>query len=310
LVLLPGLFAMTLLDTGTVVRLVLLGVALFLPAWGLARLRRHRRLVRQAAAAAPGAPAAAAPRGWLFGRRRRMRALESAQAELASRLESLSAVRTEPEERLRELAGQLLALHRDKNASFEAAIAKLRAHKDTELASVLERLAPLETQIAAVRAETGAAAEIGSRLEALAGRKDSEATALLARLEERLEAVRGRVESLEGPGSVAATTALAELAGQLAGLHARNDTGLAAVLGRLTPLESRLDALDWAQDELAEHVAHPPAPARPPAGAAGRLAVVEGRTRRPAPRPRTGDPAGGDMEEVWSLPQLVSLHSR
>ena len=106
-------------------------------AFGLAfRARRRRLAAAQASselaiAAATGEPAAvpeaAAPlperRADRFGRAReserdRIEAIATAQAELALRLDALTASGSAPEEKLQAMAGQLLGLIRDKNATL------------------------------------------------------------------------------------------------------------------------------------------------------------------------------------------------
>ena len=90
------------------------GLATF-GAFGLA-FRQHRRRGERQAQIAPPRPRSAAER---------LEALAAAQADLALRLDALAAQGHAPEERLQAMAGQLLGLVRDKNATLETALAGL-----------------------------------------------------------------------------------------------------------------------------------------------------------------------------------------
>jgi hypothetical protein len=152
-----------------------------LGAFGLAFRRRRR---------------AAAPR--TLGER--LEALGQAQAELGLRFESLAARAAAPEERLQAMAGQLLGLIRDKNATLETALAGLDQ----------------------LRARLRALEQIG---------EPAEARALYAGLAERVDALQvaqaaglaGLEARLAGPGPALAEAVLGRLGpleARLAGLEA------------------------------------------------------------------------------------------
>ena len=88
--------------------------------------------------------------------------------------------------------------------------------------------------------------------------------ALLDRFAERLEAVQGRLASLEDK------TPFAELTEQLAGLYAQKDATVETVFARLAPLEAKLAALE---------LARPAGAARPLRRAAGGGAGPAGGAR-------------------------------
>ena len=87
-----------------------------LGAFGLAFRQRRRRLRAGAALPATREPRSAADR---------LEALGQAQAQLGLRLDALAAKAGAPEERLQAMAGQLVGLIRDKNATLETALAGL-----------------------------------------------------------------------------------------------------------------------------------------------------------------------------------------
>ena len=206
-------------------------------AFGLAfRARRRRLAAAQASselaiAAATGEPAAvpeaAAPlpdrRADRFGRAReserdRIEAIATAQAELALRLDALTAAGSAPEEKLQAMAGQLLGLIRDKNATLETAM--------TGLDQLRARMKALE--------EMGEPAEARGLFEGLKGRMgelETRQAAAAAALEARLAAL------VSGGGA-------SEIAERLARLHEARDAGLEAALARLAPLETRLAGLE------------------------------------------------------------------
>jgi hypothetical protein len=344
------------MDFATMAGMGLGSLALFLPAWGWARLRRRRRLAYEARALemAPVASAAPARRRVFRRSATRIAALETGQAEILARLAAAESGR-EPEARLRALAGQLVELIRDKNTGLETALSGLD--------QIRGRLRALE-QVGSL-AETRAALDrLGERLGALQAAQESGAAALEARL--------GGVEAVQGAVPVA------EIVGQLARLHERKDAALAAMLERLAPLEARLteieaaqaaaraetaavadraagaaeagrrlaaeaaerqaaleaaleaglaglergltariDAIDWAQDELAGRVAAIPASVAPSASSSPSSSASSSPSSSTAPRSRRARPvalrvvpSAAEMEEVWSLPQLVSLHRK
>jgi hypothetical protein len=136
----------------------------------------------------------------------RLAALERAQGELAARLDAAGST----EERLQATAGQLLGLVRDKYATNE-----------TELAG-LDQL----------RGRMRVLEQIGDA---------AEARGLFERLGERLAAVEGAQAALAARGEDGAGQAV--LVEELRRLHAQKDAGVEAVLGRLGPVEARLEEL-------------------------------------------------------------------
>ena len=176
-----------------------------LGAFGLAFRQRRRR---QAVAI----PAARAPRSAAD----RLEALAAAQADLALRLDTLAVQATAPEERLQAMAGQLLGLIRDKNATLETALAGLDQ----------------------LRARMRALEQMG---------EPAEARALLETLGQRLDGLQA-AQAASAAGLEARLAALAPdsagLADRLAGLDEKRAAGAEALLGRLTPLETRLAALE------------------------------------------------------------------
>ena len=176
-----------------------------LGAFGLAFRQRRRR---QAVAI----PAARAPRSAAD----RLEALAAAQADLALRLDTLAVQATAPEERLQAMAGQLLGLIRDKNATLETALAGLDQ----------------------LRARMRALEQMG---------EPAEARALLETLGQRLDGLQA-AQAASAAGLEARLAALAPdsagLADRLAGIDEKRAAGAEALLGRLTPLETRLAALE------------------------------------------------------------------
>jgi phage shock protein A len=188
-----------------------------LGAFGLAFRSRRRRLSAQssetaiAAAAGPGT-------GPEQIQHDRIEAIATAQAELALRLDALAAAGSAPEERLQAMAGQLLGLIRDKNATLETAM--------TGLDQLRARMKALEEM-----GEPAEARGLFEGLKARMGELETRAAAGAAGLEARLAALAS------GGGA-------SELAERLARLHEARDAGLEAALGRLAPLETRLAGLE------------------------------------------------------------------
>ena len=165
-------------------------------------------------------------------------------------------------ERLEAVQGRLSRMESEENPFTEIAeqLTRLYAQKDAGIAAVLERLAPLEGKLAALEA-------------GLAGQ---DPRAALDRFAERLEAVQGRLSRMESEENP-----FTEVAEQLTRLYAQKDAGVAAMLERLAPLEAglgriaplearlavadqeealdglaaRLEAVAWAQGELAAGLA-------------------------------------------------------
>ena len=150
-------------------------------------------------------------------RRRLELRLEALEARLAETLADGS-----PEDRLRDMAGSLIGLIRDKNATLETALAGLD--------QLRARLRALE-RVGEVAEARALFEELGNRLDAL--RADQ--AALAAETSERIAQLRARAEAEEAP-----RLALAE---QLARLYDAREAGLVEVLGRLAPIEERLGGL-------------------------------------------------------------------
>jgi chromosome segregation ATPase len=242
--------------------LALGGLLLFPLTWLLTR--RWRR--------APGEEPGAAPRRAPSGR---LEALAAAQADLAARLDALAA--QAPEERLQAMAGQLVGLIRDKNATLETALAgldQLRARmraleqmgEPAEARALMEKLEARLDELAAAQAAGAAAlearlgglaapaaagvAELAERMAKLHERKDAAVEAVLARLgplEAKLEAAQGAERAVRAELAALRAEAggpAAALAERMAKLHEQKDAGLAAVLARLAALEAEVTARD------------------------------------------------------------------
>lgn len=219
-----------------------LAAALVLIAW-LRRLRTRVAAERSALRAAP-APGAEPPMGvgaaageatgsgqiagGVAARRLELR-LEAVEARLAEVTAEGS-----PEERLRDMAGSLVGLIRDKNATLETALAGLD--------QLRARLRALE-RIGDVAEARALFEDLGGRLEALHSAQAAQA----AETGERIEALRGRAEA----GDVARDAVSAAVSEQIAALredlHERKDAGLAALIERFGPFETRLAALETAR---------------------------------------------------------------
>ncbi len=195
--------------------------ALLLLAW----LRRIRlRLMRARAARDEAGPvlseraaASGEPPVTPSAARRLELRLEAVETRLAETLAEGA-----PEERLRDMAGALVGLIRDKNATLETALAGLD--------QLRARLRALE-RIGDVAEARALFEELGARLEGL--RADQ--AVLAAETTERIAQLRARAEAEEAP-----RLALAE---QIAKLYDAREAGLAHVLERLAPLEARLAEL-------------------------------------------------------------------
>ena len=189
--------------------------------------------------------------------------------------------------------------------------------------TVFARLAPLEAQLALLAPLAGddpraALDGLRARLDALHWAQGETAAGLAA-----LAAAAGEREAEGG--------ALSEIADRLTRLFAQKDAGIAALLARLTPLEARLAAIEarpWdpqaeaaraeAQAAAAELVA---ARAASDATAlfADRIAELEASLPRLAAPPPPGSPerpravpvaTPAELEAIWSLPRIVSLHQK
>ena len=205
--------------------LVLAGLLLFLPAWFWAR--RRRRMVREIETgampeAAPAVPGEEAIRE--SGRRgrteARLAAIETLQADLAARIDALVSEQNAPEERLQAVASQLLSLIRDKNATFETALAGLD--------QLRARLRALE--------QVGELAESRGLIDGLTARLDEMQSTHAA----AAAAVERRMAMLEAP----AVNPFAEISEQLTRLYTQKDDAIEALLDRLGPIERRLSEIE------------------------------------------------------------------
>ena len=182
-------------DLGTTAGLALGGAVLFLPAWALAR-RRHRVALKAGSAPAP-ATAVKKPAGTDPGSR--LEAIERMQAELASRMDTLSQESSEPEQRMQAMAGQLLGVIRDRNATFETALAGLEQLRG--------RMRALE--------DVGELAESRGMIDGLTARIDDLKSGYAA----DSAALEVRFSALETPGE----NPFAEISDQLTRLYAQKD---------------------------------------------------------------------------------------
>jgi chromosome segregation ATPase len=235
-------------------------------------------------------------------------------------------------ERLEAVQGRVAALEGVENPYAEIAgqLTKLYGQKDAGVEAMLQRLAPVEAKLATLEQGLG------------------DPKAALDRFAERLEAVQGRVAALEG-----VENPYAEIAGQLTRLYGQKDAAVETVLARLAPLEAklaalegglarvlplaeddpraaldglraRLEALHWAQGEVAAglaalraggdgladiagELAAVRAAAEQAAGLADRLARLEASL--PAPAAERA-PTAEEIEAIWTLPRIVSLHHK
>ena len=157
-----------------------------LGAFGLAFRQRRRRLRASAAMPAAHEPRSAADR---------LEALGQAQAELGLRLDALAAKANAPEERLQAMAGQLVGLIRDKNATLETALAGL-----DQLRARMRALEQMGEPAEARALVDGLAGRLDGARRPGPGRRVEARLAALARegaaLAERLTGARGEAHRL------------------------------------------------------------------------------------------------------------------
>ncbi|HVH03623.1 MAG TPA: hypothetical protein VM891_11875, partial [Amaricoccus sp.] len=315
----------------------------------------------------------------------RLAPVEAQLAAVEARLGEPQALLDRFAERLEAVQGRVALLEGAENPFGEIAeqLTKLYGQKDAGIEAMLARLQPLEAKLAALEAGDGRAlldrfaerleavkgrvallegaetpfGEIAEQLTRLYGQKDAAVEAVLARLQPleaklaglegglarvlplaeddpraAVDGLRARLEALNwAQGEVAAGLAalrageggLAGIAEQLTRLHAQKDAGIAAVLERLAPLEARiaeLEARPWDPDGearaetqaitaqlLAVRVA-----AKQTAGLAERLARLEAGAApaAAAAAPGTRVPTAEEIEAIWTLPRVVSLHQK
>jgi hypothetical protein len=220
-------------------------------------------------------------------------------------------------ERLEAVQGRVSALETAGApfAEVSAQLTGLYAQKDAAVEAVLQRLQPLEAQLAAVE---------GGLARVLPLAEDDPRAAV--------EGLRARLESLHwAQGEVAAGLAalqaaaagggaFAGIAEQLARLAERPDGG--AALERLAPLETRVGALEarpWdpgaeearsGAQAIAAQLMAVQAAAAQTAGLADRLAALEARLPRPDAGTAARAPTAEEIEAIWALPRIVSLHQK
>ena len=120
-------------------------------------------------------------------------------------------------------------------AALAERLATLQADRDAATETMVARLGPVESRLAAFEAALAAADPQGA----------------LDRFAERLEAVSARMTGLEGAGKSAT-----EISERLADLYRQKDAAIEALVGRLAPLEAKLAELDpqGALDRFAERL--------------------------------------------------------
>jgi len=246
---------------GALVLLYIIGVR-------LARRSRARALAAKGGtpapdtAAAPGtAPAPGDPA--LVRLERRMEDIEEAQATLAARVAEGGG-----EARLKEMAGSLAGLIRDRSATLETALAGLDALRDrlktleaigdlAEARGLFDglsgRIAALETARAAAASAGNPFAEIAEQLTRLYAQKDATVETVFARLapvEARLEAIEAGAAARDPAAALAPVEA--RLTAEIAALRDRLKAVEAGEVPALAGLAGRLDGL---QDQEAERAA-------------------------------------------------------
>jgi len=275
---------------------------------------------------------------------------QAALDRFAERLEGLKAAHAAAETALQGRLAALEAPAENPFAEISEQLTRLYSQKDAAVETVLARLAPLETRLSEAELRLAPLAEADPR---------AEIDGLAARIE-ALNWAQGEVAAglaaLKAAGAEAGAAAapLEQIADQITRLYAQKDAGLAAVLGRLAPLEARLAQLEdrpWdpdagearaqAQAIAAEMIAARAAAERTELFA-DRIALLEASLPRlsaaqaklmqalerqggpaaaaPAPEGRAAAPTTAPaapaslpeaaMEEIWTLPRLVSLHRK
>ena len=156
--------------------------------------------------------------------------LDEIEARFEARIEALTAAGS-PEDRLQAMAGSLVGLIRDKNATLETALAGLD--------QLRARLRALE--------QMGDLAEARGLFERLEARIDETRTAqaaAAAAVEERIAGLKSRAEAEAAPRAAPLAAPLAAVTEQFSRLYAQKDAGVAAMLARLAPVETRLAELE------------------------------------------------------------------
>jgi hypothetical protein len=205
---------MDMFEFGTMAGLGITALLLFLIAWTWA-IRSRRSSKQMAVSSDESASGVRKARSDA-----RIVALETLQADLAARIDALASAQNEPEERLQALAGQILSLIRDKNATLETALAGLD--------QLRARMRMLE--------QVGNLAETRELLDDISGRLE----ALQSSHSADLVVFGRRIDRLETPGE----NPFAEISAQLTQLYTQKDAAIEAVLNRVGPLERRLAEIE------------------------------------------------------------------
>jgi prefoldin subunit 5 len=274
----------------------------------------------------------------------RLGALEDAENPFAEVSEQLTRLYAQKDATVEAMLGRLAPLEA-KLGALEGGLARLAPLAEADPRAAIEglaaRLAELHwaqgevaAGLAALRATAGEAApvaELADRLTRLYAQKDAMVEAVLARLqpfETRLAALEGRPWDPDADEARAQAQAIAAqlIAARAASEQISAQTGLFA--DRLALLEASLPRLSAAQallmQALEARAAPAPDAAAPPtspppavvergaAPAAGwgdePLAAPAAAAAGAPPAPAAG--TGADLDEIWSLPRLISLHRK
>ena len=241
------------------------------------------------------------------------------------------------------LAGEIDALKADSPfAEISDQITRLMAEKDASAGELRARLEPIEEKLAALEGDLAArdpqaaVAGLAARIERLGGDQDDlaarlaaigetagsdgEIAALIADLAEQKDALaaevsgrigplEARLAAIEAQGTDAEDAARAEagaIAEQLVAMRAAAEqTTLFA--DRIALIEASLPRLNFAQSLMMEALERRAADeGRPPVPAAAPdKAETAAET---AAEPETGEIEAADIEDVWNLPRVVSMH--
>lgn len=283
--------------------------------------RKRRTVLR----AAPELALTGTPEAQFHRVELRMEAIEALQEALASRLDE-GGTDSAVEKRLQALAGQVLGLVRDKDASLEVALAgldQLRARMRTleqlgdaaEARGILERLqerlgeiesaqarfeATLGSRLSVLEDARNPFAEDPEQLTQLYARKDATAEAVFARLAQMEARLAEAEHALVKEGADAAQFEAQAIAAQLiAGRTVAEETRRFA--DRIALLEASLPRLSHAQALMIQALERQAAP-----GVAPRLTAPGATDPAEAGRPVVG--SGAEDAALWRLPRVISMH--
>ena len=176
-------------------------------------------------------------------------------------------------------------------AEIREQLTRLYGQKDAAVETMLGRLAPLEAKLA----------ELDGGLARLAPLAEERAV---------VEGLRARIEALHwAQGEVAA--GLAALRGGGAWASPGSYARIEAQADRLAPLEARLAAIEAREPDGIRALAARLAAEQARCGAA-RLAAGLRPTEAPAAGSGRAEPAAAtaELEAIWALPRIVSLHQK